>query len=94
MEVAESVGMGHVAAALLVVVVAALMVRQAASQRQLRCIPIKGAVQGFLKIQHYNYWIYRESLSIFNKLTKPVSVRQHYSLNQSLRIYVNKPNCV
>lgn len=58
-EVAKSVGMGHVAAALLVVVVAALMVRQAASQRQLRCIPIKGAVQGFLKIQHYNYWTYR-----------------------------------
>lgn len=43
-EVAESVGMGHVAADLLVVVVSALMVGQAASQRGLWHIPIKGGV--------------------------------------------------
>lgn len=44
-EVAKSIGMGQAAAALLVVVVLALMVRQAAGQRGLRHIPIKGGVQ-------------------------------------------------
>lgn len=43
-EVAESVGMGHVAAALLVVVVSTLMVRQATSQGRLGHIPIEGGV--------------------------------------------------
>lgn len=41
-EVAKSVGMGQIAVAFLVVVVLALMVRQAASQRELGHIPIKG----------------------------------------------------
>lgn len=50
-EVAESVSMGHVAAARLVVEVSALMVGQAASQRGLRHIPIKGGLPGFLIIQ-------------------------------------------
>lgn len=44
-EVAESVGMGHVAADLLVVVVSILIVRQAASQRGLWPNPRKGGVQ-------------------------------------------------
>lgn len=44
-EVAKSVGMGQIAVALLVVVVLALMVRQAASQRELGYIPIKGGMQ-------------------------------------------------
>lgn len=44
-EMAESVGMGHVAAAPLMIIVLALMVRQAASQRGLGHIPIKGGVQ-------------------------------------------------
>lgn len=43
-EVAESIGMGHVTADLLVVVVSTLMVGQAASQRGLWYIPIKGGV--------------------------------------------------
>ncbi len=50
-EVTESVGMGHVAAALLVAVVSALMVRKAAGQRGLGHIPIEGGLQRFLKIQ-------------------------------------------
>lgn len=44
-EVAERVGVGHAAAAPLVVVVSALVVRQAASQRGLGDIPMKGGVQ-------------------------------------------------
>lgn len=50
-EVAESVGMGHASATFLVVTVSALMVRQAASQRGLGYIPIKGGVPGFLEIE-------------------------------------------
>lgn len=50
-KVAESVGMGHEAAALLVVVVSILMVRQAASQRGLGHITIEGGVQRFWDIQ-------------------------------------------
>lgn len=51
-EVAESIGMGPVGAALLVAVVAmTLVVRQAASQRGLRNVPIQGEVPRFLKIK-------------------------------------------
>ena len=45
MEVAESVGVRRAAAAPLVVVVSALMVGQAAGQRGLRDVPIRGGEQ-------------------------------------------------
>lgn len=44
-EVAESVGVRHVAPAFPVVVVPALMVRQAASQREVRPVPIRRGEQ-------------------------------------------------
>lgn len=45
MEVAESIGMGDFVVAFLVVVVLVLMVRQAASQRGLKHIPVNGGMQ-------------------------------------------------
>lgn len=50
-EVAESVGMRHAAAAPLVAVVPALIVRQTTSHGGLQDVPVKGAMQGFLKVQ-------------------------------------------
>lgn len=40
-EVAESVGLGHVAPALPVAVVTALVVRQAAGERELKHVPVR-----------------------------------------------------
>lgn len=50
-EVAESVGVGHVVAVPLVVTVSALMVRQAGGQRWDGHVPIEGGMPRFLKIQ-------------------------------------------